>query len=366
MKIEIKPYTEDLAPALHEFNHRMRAARNRPRVWRLKPVSLPQIQGRRIYQERFVALDGSCVRGGYLLTWQEVSFRSEILRMASFVEPISEGSIDTRYALVGIALAKDALQRAPLLFGLGIGGEDRPLAKILGAMGWSMRSVPFYFKVRNASAFLRNVQPIRKTRFAAFAMDALSVSGLGWLALAILRAVLGVKRRVVRCPAVEVVEEFSEWADELWEACHTGYSMIAVRDAHVLNIVYPPQSEKFLRLKITEGGRVLGWAVVSDAQRADLWRFGGMRVGAIMDCLGLPEHAGAVIRGATQVLEQKGVDLIVCNQSHPAWRTGLRDAGFFRGMSDCIFAASRLLAEKLSSIDPQWAQIYVNRDGRPR
>jgi len=367
VRIEIRPYTEEWIPAVREFNTRMRPARGQFEFWQLEttPTPFPKVDGRKFAHERFLATDGSHVRGGYALNWQEVSLRGEILPVGSFARPISEGAVDRRFSLVGIELVRDALRRSPLLFGLGIGGDDRPMAKILGAMGWTMRSVPFYFKVRNAARFLRNFRPLRKGRLASLAMDAVALSGVGQLAVWTSSAILGLKYKLVPSPSAEPMEAFSDWSDEIWKATHRFYSIIAVRDQHVLNILYPPGSDQYIRLKMGERGRVLGWAVVSETSELAGF-FGSMRIGLIMDCLARPEDASQVLRAATRSLEDRGVDLIVSNQSHPAWRAGLREAGFFRGPSDCLFAASRALAEKLRSIDPQWAEIHVNRDSRPR
>ena len=367
MGIEIRPYTEDWIPAVREFNKRMRPARGQFEFWQLEttPTPFPKGDGRRFSHERFLAIDGSHVRGGYALNWQEISLRGEILPVAGFARPITEGAVDRHFSLVGIELVRDALRRSPLLFGLGIGGYDRPMAKILRAMGWSMRPVPFYFKVKNAARFLRNLRPLRKGRLASLAMDAAALSGVGQLAVWTSSAVLGLKYKLVPPPSVEPMEAFSDWSNEIWKATHRSYSIIAVRDQHVLNVLYPPENAQCIRLKVGERDRLLGWAVVSETSELEGY-FGSMRVGLIMDCLARPEDARQVLRAATRALEERGVDLIVSNQSHPAWRAGLREAGFFRGPSDCLFAASRALAEKLRSVDPHWAEIHVNRDSRPR
>ncbi len=367
MIVEIKPYSEEWVPAVREFNTRMKPGREHFEVSTLEttPVAFPKIDGRKFYQERFFVTDGAHVRGGYTINWQEVSFRGEIVPVASLVRPISEGVVDRHFLMVGIDVVRDALQRSSLLYGLGGGGYDRPLVVLLRAMGWSMRSVPSYFKIKNATRFLRNLGPLRKRRLGSVIMDASALSGVGPVAVWVSDAILGMKHRLARLPSVEAVAEFADWADEVWEASYPRYSMIAVRDRQVLNLLYPPDRPQYTRLKVAMDERLLGWAVVSETEELQA-HFGNMRVGRIMDCLARPEDAGQVMRAATRVLEERGVDLIVSNQSHPAWRAALRDAGFVRGPSDCIFATSRLLAEKLASVDPEWTEIHVNRDGRPR
>src|SRR6266705_69741 len=110
--------------------------------------------------------------------------------------------------------------------------------------------------------------------------------------------------------------------------------MIAVRNSETLNILYPANSKRFLSYKVTRGGGVLGWVVLLDTPMHNDKYFGNLRVGSIVDCLALPENASAVIRAATRVLEERGADLIVSNQSHAAWSTALRNAGFVAGPSN--------------------------------
>jgi hypothetical protein len=64
-----------------------------------------------------------------------------------------------------------------------------------------------------------------------------------------------------------------------------------------------------------------------------------------VDCLAPPECAGAAIRAAAGLLEQRGVDLIVSNQLHGAWCTALVESGFRMGPSNYLLALSPALAE---------------------
>ena len=160
---------------------------------------------------------------------------------------------------------------------------------------------------------------------------------------------------------LEVVDGFYHWADDLWEACQNLYSMIAVRDSSTLNILYPIGNDRFIRLKITENDKTIGWAVVLDTRMSNHKQFGNMRVGSIIDCLSLPENADEVLACVSKFLEKKGVDLIVSNQSHVSWCKALKNAGYFNGPSNFIFAASKKLAECLHPYDPAGKDIHLNR-----
>jgi hypothetical protein len=137
--------------------------------------------------------------------------------------------------------------------------------------------------------------------------------------------------------------------------------MAAVRDARVLNTLYPPDDTRFIKLKILDGRRVAGWAVLLDTVMADDKYFGNMRVGSIVDCLALPEEANTVMYAAAQFLEDRGVDLLLSNQNHPAWCEGLKMTGFVEGPSNFFFVASKALSQLLNEIDPAGTAIHLNR-----
>ena len=85
--------------------------------------------------------------------------------------------------------------------------------------------------------------------------------------------------------------------------------------------------------------------------RANIY-FGNMRVGSIIDVLARPEDAHKVIYMAAQVLERRGVDLLLSNQAHAAWGTALRTAGFLAGPSNYLLLTSVPLTKLLRQIDP--------------
>jgi hypothetical protein len=361
MAIQIKPYTPDLVSSVRAFNARLKAGGATEHFPEREDLKWPRAADSAIYKEYCLAIENNAVvRGGYVLQHQEFSFNGEILPVAFLQFPLSEGIVNKSYSLVGIRLLTNALKTQPLLFALGMGGFDQPLPRMLKTMGWPMVAVPFYFKVNHPRRFLKNIVPLRRTRLQRIVADVTANSGLGWSGVKLLHAL---RRKGVhhRHAVVESVGEFSQWADELWNRCRSKYPMIAVRNGPILNRLYPSDQAKFLRLKITENGRVVGWCVALDTAMSNHNYFGDMRVGSIIDCLALPDEAPKVIEAATKFLQNRGVDLIVSNQSHDAWRSALGNAGFLKGPSNFIFAASKALANKLDPFDAKKEIVHLNR-----
>ena len=362
MPIRIQPYTPEYTASVAEFNRRMAPANVSFQVPETPSAAwLPKIDGREIYQEIFLAVEDGFVRGAYTFKHQEFSIGGQIRSVGACQMPISEGIVDKRYILVGPKIVNDALQREPLSYGLGMGDRNGAIVKVLVAMSWQLRDVPFYYKIGNAFSFLRNIQYLRESFLKKTCLDLAAFSGAGWLGARAVSFVLRPDPRPYDSCWAEKVTEFSGWATDLWRECHHRYAMVGVRDARILNILYPPENTRFIRLRIIDSGRLAGWAVLLDTHMSQNKYFGNMRVGSIIDCLARPEDAHKVIFVASQVLERRGVDLMLSNQSHAVWCAGLKQAGFLRGPSNYLFMTSPPLTDLLRQIDPDANGAHMTR-----
>ncbi|HEX5431829.1 MAG TPA: hypothetical protein VFW83_07680 [Bryobacteraceae bacterium] len=361
MKIGIEPYRWEMVEAVRQFNRRVAFAGGEHSI-KLpdtpEPSLLPMMEGSGFGQECFVAMEGPAVRGGYILYRQMWNIDGKTIAVANAMRPISEGVVNPAYGLVGVRLHHDALEREPMMFGLGL-GPDGPMTKILKATGWEIWEVPFYFKILNGSRFVRNFQPLRQTRTRALLMDLAARSGLASAGAGFVRMLSS--RKPAKGIVVEEIADFSAWADQIWDRSRRSYSALQVRDRDILNRLFAGRDE-FVRLKISNGERAAGWAVL-DRVSSNRARFGEMNVWAIMDCLAAPEDAPSVMRGAAAYLEGRRVDLVISNQSHPTWQKALRSAGFFQGPSTFLFASAPALTKFLHAADPLRQRMHFTRGG---
>jgi hypothetical protein len=371
LAIVIQPYTREHEPAVADFNRRLQAAVANPDLvfyQSSQPRWLPRSESASLYNEFFVAADNGMVRGGYALKHQIFSFSDGTVRpIAYYHHPLSEGIVDPSHALVGSLLLRHAMQRSPLLYCLGMGGYDRPLPKMLVALGWSHCLIPFYIRVVHPYRFLREMEALRNSVPRRLAMDAAAFSGTGWLAWKAQRIFAGIKTGRADGSIVEENAEFSQWADALWEQNRQACTLTAVRDSATLQHLYPDSQTHLIRLRFKLASRDIGWAVIGE-KRKDA-KYGRLRVGSIIDCWSSSDNAPAVVRGATTALEKRGVDLIVSNQGHRFWCAAFESAGFIRAQSNFIFAASKKLAEFLQPFEKMKSQIHFTRadgDGLPR
>ena len=343
--MKTQPFTPDLAPAVAEFNARLRAGGADPEL--LFPEDpVPEARGNescRLLEERFLMVEEGCVHGAFILRHQDFWLSRAVASIAHFRLPLSEGIVNRKFAGVGMQMVRQAILEQPLLFALGMGGRQRALPRLLEGMHWKLWEVPFYFFVNQPFRFLRGIRALRSNALRGLALDVAAFSGLGWAAARVAQRVAG--RAAPEAVTLENIQAFSNLDDELWHDCRPHYSFVAVRDSATLRLLYPEGSERFLCRRVRRGRKPVGWFVALDTAMQRHKQFGNLRVGTVADALALPEDAETVIHAAVGFLRARGVDLIVSNQMHPAWGAALRSAGFFKAPSNFVLAVSPKLKE---------------------
>src|SRR5690606_27269432 len=103
-----------------------------------------------------------------------------------------------------------------------------------------------------------------------------------------------------------VVEEFSDWADTLWERCRSEYTCLAVRDRAMMNRLLPQTGwPGGTRLLVERSGTPIGWAVDHHKTMVDDSRFGDLRVGLVSDCFGALADASEILLAADKYLSDQ-------------------------------------------------------------
>jgi hypothetical protein len=362
MPVTIVPYAQDHVSAVAEFNKRLAAGGIAMRFPESPiPRWLPRRSGIPVYQEYFVALEQDKVRGAYVLKPQAFACHGEVTMLAMYTLPISEGILDRRYAMVGLLMLRDALQRQSVLFSLGMGGYREPIARMLKAMKWGLVSVPFYFRVIHPVRFLREMVFLRRNRFLEIMLDQVAFSGLGWVAITLLQSAKAMAAKGTADVEGEEVETFSSWADEIWEKANGHYALIAVRNAVILNTLYPRGDDRFRRIRVLRRGTIIGWAVVLHTKMERHKFFGNMRVGTVVDCLAIEGEERGVAAAATRLLTGWGVDMIVTNQLHRSWGKAFSGNGYLSGPSNYIFGASPGLCQTLDPWEVHASRVHMTR-----
>jgi len=356
--MEIKPYVEADIRDVQDFNARLKVAQVPSQFPENHvPRQLRKTDDSTLYREYFVLRDSDGVHGGYILGHQDFYVKGQVTSIAHYQLPLSEGIIDKRYTVAGIQLLRDALDKQPLLYALGMGGHQIALPKMLKAAKWNFFDVPFLFRINNPVKFFKNIVVLRTTQTRRFLLDFLALTRFASLPIKLMQRFLTKPTTATS----QLTEGFGTWADELWDKYKDEYHFSAVRTARILNALYAENDPRFLRLRICQGPVTIGWAVVINTQMVGHRQFGNMRIGSIVDCFAHPENAHAVISCATKFLQKLNVDLILSNQSHIAWVSALKNAGFLSGPTNFILAVSPELASRLQPFEKTVQYAHINR-----
>lgn len=358
MSVTISQYCAELEPAVKAFNQRLARGGVSYRFPESQESTL--VEDAPIVRRGFVALqDGESVRGGYLLKEQQFWLNGRGVQVAYLHLPLSEGLIDRTYSTLGVQLFAHALKHRPLLFGLGIGGQEEPFARLVLALGWKLESVPFFFKLVHPFRVARGLSYARRTWTSRMLCDTAAWTGTAWLSTRTLRY-----QEFLRQTARDRVEQVSSLdaiANEIWNRHRWEYRLVAWRDRAALQVAYPAGQRAYIRFQVFHRNIPIGWAVTLDTRMSGHKYFGNLRVGTIVDCLGAPQHAGRVIAAVSRELAARGVDLVVTNQSARLWQAALRVNGFLRGPSNFLLAVCPQLANELSPLPASLARLHLTR-----
>jgi hypothetical protein len=368
MGLRVVYYQASHEAAARTFNTRMRAADALPfALPEAAPAPNPDTPAPGIEFSHFVVVDDAGeVRGGYFIRTQPFYIRGKVHRVGHYQAPLSEGTVDKRYTAVGAAMLAHALGQQPLLFAMGMGGLDRPLPRMLRAMGWPILETPFYFLVLNGKRFLRNIGPLRNRMGRRLAADVLAFSGLGGLAIHGMQRIR-TRNRIDRRYRQHSIQEFAGWADQIWQASLEQYAFSAVRNADYLRFIYPRMEPSYYGVRLTDGDTPAGWVQMLDCQPLERSYFGEMRVAALVDGVGQSAAVPSLIHCAVEAARERHADVVISNQMHRDWTSALKAAGFWQGPSNYLLALSKELRKLVDPLEEALPRIHFNRgdgDGR--
>jgi len=325
-------------PAVVRFNERLREAGRieempidpaLPGEARFRPDGFP------VFRKMIIAEDGQEVRAAMLLCHHNIFIDGALHDFCWTKLPLSEGIINPRYSLAIIQLIRKSQEIHPFLMGVGGGTPDSDGYRLFAGLRWRCQEVPFFFYPADLNRVLTGLEYLRKSGSRAKLAVLVARSGLG----SILNLILKMRRRVAdRSSGLEsqVVDSFDQWASDLFHSALPDYRVAIRSDAEALNIVYPPDDRRYIRLRVRDmsSQEDIGWIVVAVRKMEGNHYFGDLSVGTLVDGFCRTEDARRMVSAGIRHLTDTGVDLIVANFSHSAWRNACLESGMFPGPSN--------------------------------
>ena len=309
-----------------------------------------------------VAADSDGIHGGYSMRCDHYRWQGKPVLFYYFGYPISEGLLSKQYATLGLQLQRDIQKRAQLAYGLGGGGIQSRVNQLKIRGGWSADEVPCFFYCNRTSHVLEQLPALQRGKTRSTLARILAKSGLGAAGVAAFNFLRSRKSESFNQKTnYQIVSQFPEWVDTLYEQCSIEFDLIARRDRTTLKKRFPIDAPHLNRGIVTSRSRRVGWFTTLEKIHNKAQYFGDLKVGLIADFLAPPEHVDKVIWAATQQLRQADCDLIICNASHSSAVGALNSTGFFQGPSNFPMLVSPQLGKRLGNLSNTLARLHIVR-----
>lgn len=343
MAFVIEPFTSDHTSAAEKLNERLREGGIEPGFF--LPETAPAPYGSPVdgfEKLQFAVLDQDQLRGGCLLQRQLFQLGGEPAWITNCQMPITEGIVNPRFASVGVRLIRQLQGTHPELFCLGMGGMDKPLPRLLKALSWSIQPIPFFFRVFDGSAFVREVRPLASRPQLRRLLSVLPFA---------VPAAQHIRAFAAAGP-IAPLTKVSIWPntiDQIWTAAAPALSFGAQRTATSLNLAHGlhPRIERFL---IGPPNQPQAWFAVLLTHMKDNPYFGNLKVGTLVDFCALPGLEVPALAAITQHLRHAGSQILIANLSQSAWTQAFNRLGFLQAPANYLLALSPALAAKAGNI----------------
>jgi hypothetical protein len=370
--IRIRRFDPGDLPAIERLNARFAEMGVNDRVYPESHTTPAESRGDAMSQELYVASDSDGeVRGGVWLHEHQFYSKGSAIRAGWLKYPVGESLINRDYGGVPGAMLLTMMRRQPEIMALGMGQRTAPFTQLLASLGWNILDVPFYVAAVRPARVLRYMPMLRDRMVLKTGATLASFTGVPNLAMSPLSIRRRINaRRLLRDVEVHLEKQFGAWADDIWAEARDRYGFVARRDAAMLNLFYR-NFPHVTRLRVTRGGKNIGWVCTTMAEpnsAAAQGEFGNLCVGLISDGFGTPENAPTLLAAAMRYVQDRGADLIVTNQIHPAWTAAMKPLGFIARPTNFFFGFSKKIAVRLNG-EIANGGVFLNRgdcDGPPR
>lgn len=228
---------------------------------------------------------------------------------------------------------------------VGMGSATHPLPRLLRAMGWTVRAVPFYFRMLRASYCVRHLAPLRSTAIRRLAGAVAAASGAAAVGAAVMHRVSASAQRAAAGWEATPISRWTAAADGAWEAFGRHVTFGVLRTAATLPYFYSFDARSPRAWWISRGGAIEGWFGLLIAPMTGNSYFGDLVVATLTDCVGTPEAVRAGVLLAADEAKASGADLLITNQQHRLLAESCRAAGWRAAPSNFLTATSRALSE---------------------
>lgn len=349
MKLSIEPFGPQHEAAAAAFNQRL-AASGKPVIFFMPERSRATQTGHGVTVTDYVAVDeAGVVRGGFMSWEHSAIVGKSVHQVINIQSPLSEGIFDRAHVAVGPRLIQTAIQRTPYVYFVGMGSEDNPLPRLLKAMGFKVRAVPFFFRMIRPARCLQQLKPFRNSAWKRVLGKIAGLTGIASLGAAVVHKMRRSASGALSGYEMEEVSEWGPWADDVWDSFAKGITFGVMRDVKAHGFFYPLRKGTPRVWRLMRGGAVDGWFGLMITRMTGNPYFGNLTVATLTDCIGSESAVQAGCIFAIRKARELGADLLIANLEYEPLQRACIAAGYRRGPSNFQFATSKALTQEISA-----------------
>ena len=311
-KFEFLEFQENHSKLLEDFNKRIKNTNinfDHPKNWFFKKKDI-------INNDFFVLIENNkFIRAIVSIKNQQYLINGTIVNFKDIQLPISESIIDRKFFIQSLFFFNKIINLSENMHGLGMGGLNEPLPKILNKLKFNKYLIPFFiFPIS-----------IRKTLYIYLKRKKINFP---LKILEILYPIDFFYKFSFNFFHNKITQEefnlFDKKDDKLWDKVKFNFDLISVKNKINLNLVYDTKRFNLLKIRVFKNEKYLGWLVLKITKHNNSKHFFDCRTCTVVDLLCDPAYYSIFIKEIKKISIINNCDVVLVNSTFKEFNNMLK------------------------------------------
>ena len=324
-KFEFLEFKENYSKLLEDFNERIKNTNvnfPHPKNWFFKKKDI-------INNDYFIVVENNkFIRAVVAIKNQQYLINGKEINFKDIQQPISESIIDKKFLIQNLVFFNKIINLSVNMHGLGMGGLNEPLPKILSKLKFNKYLIPFFIFPISVKKTLYIYLKRKKINFPLKILEILSPIDFFYKFL-----INFFQNKITQ----EEFNLFDKKDDELWDKVKLNFDLISFKNKINLNLVYNSKRFDLLKIRIYKNKNYLGWIVLKITKHNNSNHFFDSKTCTIVDMLCEKIHYNILIKEIKKISLKYNCDVILVNSTYFDFNIKLKNNFFINFNSNFGF-----------------------------
>tara|TARA_B100001059_G_C17820463_1_gene577929 strand:- start:558 stop:1631 length:1074 start_codon:yes stop_codon:yes gene_type:complete len=318
-KLDFLEFKESYSKLLRDFNERIKNTNlnfPHPNNWFFKKKGIINNDYFIVVENnKFIRAVVAIKNQQYLINGKEINFKDIQL-------PISESIIDRKFLFQNLFFFSKIVNLSSNMHGLGMGGLNEPLPKILSKLNFKKHLIPFFIFPISIKKTLYIYLKRKKNNFPSHILEILSPIDFCY------KFLINFSQNISNEIRREEFNLFAQKDDELWDKVKCNFDLISVKNKINLNLVYNSKRFDLLKIRIYENKEYLGWIVLKITKHKNSNHFFDSKTCTVVDMLCKKIHYNILVKEIKKISLKHNCDVILVNSTNVDFNINLKNNFF--------------------------------------